>query len=234
METNIRTETLRIGGMTCVHCQNTIEKKLRGLEGVQKAEVRYGAGTAKVTYDTSRVSSKALVEAVEGLGYTARGDGDVVPAAIYRSLGLLAVIVALYLILESLGVLNWLSPSRLAQTNMGYGMLFVIGLITSVHCVAMCGGINLSQSLPKEAAFESRLSALKPTMAYNFGRVVSYTAVGFAVGALGSVFTFSNAAQGLLKLIAGAFMIVMGLNMLDIFPWLKRIQPRMPRIFARK
>lgn len=28
---------------------------------------------------------------------------------------------------------------------MSYGLLVVIGLLTSVHCVAMCGGINLSQ-----------------------------------------------------------------------------------------
>jgi uncharacterized membrane protein len=31
-------------------------------------------------------------------------------------------------------------------------MLFVIGLITSVHCIAMCGGINLSQTLQKASS----------------------------------------------------------------------------------
>jgi hypothetical protein len=28
---------------------------------------------------------------------------------------------------------------------MGFGVLFVVGLLTSLHCVAMCGGINISQ-----------------------------------------------------------------------------------------
>jgi len=31
MESSIKTETLRIGGMTCIHCQNTIERTLRGM-----------------------------------------------------------------------------------------------------------------------------------------------------------------------------------------------------------
>lgn len=236
MEAGIKTEIIRVGGMTCIHCQNTIEKKLRGIKGVQKAEVRYSAGTAKVIYDGSMVSTQALGAAIEGLGYTVRGTEGAKSAAVYRSLGLLLIIAALYVVLESFGILNLLAPTQLAEANMGFGMLFVIGLITSVHCVAMCGGINLSQSLPKGAdgKGESRFAALRPSLAYNVGRVLSYTIVGFLVGGLGSVISFSNAAQGILKLVAGAFMIIMGLNMLDVFPWLKRIQPRMPRIFARK
>lgn len=234
MESNWKTETLRIGGMTCMRCQDAIENTLCGMEGVRKAEARYSEGIAKVTYNASIVSPAAFAAAIEGLGYTVREDREDKRGIRYRSAGLLSIIIALYVVLEALGVLNWLSPSRLAQTNMGYGMLFVIGLITSVHCVAMCGGINLTQSLPRGAASADRISALRPAMAYNLGRVISYTAIGFAVGALGSVISFSNAAQGVLKLIAGAFMILMGLNMLDVFPWLKRFQPRMPRFFAGK
>ena len=38
--------------------------------------------------------------------------------------------------------------------------------------------------------------------------------------------------QGIIKFIAGIFMIIMGLNMLGIFPWLRRFQPRIPFLFA--
>ena len=61
----------------------------------------------------------------------------------------LAVILFLYALLQHFGILNLLAPGQLADTKMGYGMLFVIGLITSVHCIAMCGGINLSQCIPQ-------------------------------------------------------------------------------------
>lgn len=93
---------------------------------------------------------------------------------------MLACIVALYLLMDYTGVLNLLVPSQLADGSMGYGMLFVIGLITSVHCIAMCGGINLSQCLPKEGE-PNRLGAVW----YNLGRVVSYTLAGFILGLVG-------------------------------------------------
>nr|HMM32778.1 sulfite exporter TauE/SafE family protein [Clostridia bacterium] len=101
--------------------------------------------------------------------------------------------------------------------------------------VAMCGGINLSQCIPQnEAREQGKLSALRPTFLYNLGRVISYTVVGFIVGAIGSAITFSNTLQGILKLIAGVFMIIMGINMLGIFPWLKKLNPRMPGFLSRK
>jgi len=35
-------------------------------------------------------------------------------------------------------------------------------------------------------------------------------------------------------IISGVFMVIMGLNMLNIFPVLRKITPRMPKIFGRK
>lgn len=230
----IRTAQLRIGGMTCVSCQNKIEKKLRCTDGVKSAKVSYSAGTASITYDADVLSLKDIAAVIQKLDYAVlTGKGRRKSGAI-RAAGLLIIIAALYALLAQFGILNLLVPSRLAETNMGYGMLFVIGLLTSVHCVAMCGGINLSQCIPRGegGAGESRLAALRPTFLYNFGRVISYTAVGFIVGALGSAITFSTALQGALKLLAGVFMVIMGLNMLGIFPWLRRLNPRLPKALA--
>nr|HML49045.1 sulfite exporter TauE/SafE family protein [Clostridia bacterium] len=236
MESGIKTKRLRIGGMTCVNCENKIEKKLRNTAGVQSVKVSYGAGCADIVYDTDVISLKDIRAVIERLDYRVLAEKESRASDKSRIAGLLLIIAALYFLMQQLGVLNLLVPSRLAEANMGYGMLFVIGLITSVHCVAMCGGINLSQCMPRTEARgdEGRLAALRPTFLYNLGRVISYTAVGFAVGALGSAVTFSNAMQGVLKLTAGLFMVIMGMNMLGIFPWLRKLNPRMPRIFARK
>ncbi len=235
MKAGVRAEKLHIDGMSCVNCQNKIEKKLRSTAGVQTADVSYAAGTAAVTYDADVVSVEKLAAIIQKLGYQVVA-GRHQSGSAMRSAGLLLAIAALYMLLEHFGFLNLLAPSQLAETNMEYGMLFVIGLITSVHCVAMCGGINLSQCIPKSEAPESagRFSSLRPAFLYNLGRVLSYTAVGFVVGALGSVVTFSPAAQGVLKLIAGGFMVLMGLNMLGIFPGLRALTPRMPKGIARR
>ncbi|MEY8353594.1 sulfite exporter TauE/SafE family protein [Lachnospiraceae bacterium 54-53] len=237
MGSGVKTVKLRIGGMTCISCQNKIEKKLRNTAGVEKAEVSYDTGTASVTYDGDIISYKSIVGIIEKLDYEVLADKKRQGQDPNRAIGILLIIVSLYMLIQQFGLLNLLAPSQLADAKMSYGMLFVIGLVTSVHCVAMCGGINLSQCIPKGEEGDgekSFFSTFRPTFLYNLGRVVSYTAIGFLVGALGSAITFSNTLQGVLKLVAGVFMVIMGINMLGIFPWLRRLNPRIPAVFARK
>ena len=237
MGSTVKTKGLRIGGMTCISCQNKIEKKLRNTAGIVNAEVSYNEGTASVTYDTDMISYQSIVGIIEHLDYKVLTDQEKQGMNGGKVTGILLIIVALYMLIQQTGLLNLLSPKQLADESMSYGMLFVIGLVTSVHCVAMCGGINLSQCIPKtseETSGGGRFSSLRPTFLYNLGRVVSYTAVGFLVGALGSAVTFSTTLQGVLKLAAGFFMVIMGINMLGIFPWLRRLNPRMPAFIAKR
>ncbi|MDR1299799.1 MAG: sulfite exporter TauE/SafE family protein [Oscillospiraceae bacterium] len=234
MGSGVKNVKLSIGGMTCVNCQNKIEKRLRGAAGVKSAAVSYSAGTADITYDADIISLGDIIGEINKLNYQAAPPEERKRQGANRTAGILIAIAALYVLIRQSGLLSLLVPSRLAEANMSYGMLFMIGLITSVHCAAMCGGINLSQSVSYAARRGGRFAALRPALLYNLGRVISYTSVGAVVGALGSAITFSNAAQGALKLIAGVFMVIMGINMLGIFPWLRRFNPRMPKIFAGK
>lgn len=232
---------LRITGMTCANCQDKIEWTLCSTPGVQSAKVSYVDATADVAFDAELLSRKDIVAIIEALDYGIESEThskNKNPTETFnrrRTVGIVFIIAALYVLLQQFGILNLLSPGQLAEANMSYGMLFVIGLITSVHCVAMCGGINLSQCIPQnETEPGNTLAAFRPTFLYNLGRVLSYTAVGFLVGALGSVITFSSVLQGALKLAAGVFMMMMGINLLGMFPQLRRLTPRMPRIFAQK
>ncbi|MCL1947302.1 MAG: sulfite exporter TauE/SafE family protein [Chitinivibrionia bacterium] len=249
MDDALKTEKLRIGGMTCMHCQNIIEKNLKNTDGVQNVAVSYKAGTATITYKTDVVSIEKIRSIIEETGYVvlpANSANGISESNIHRVAGFLISIAALYMLLDYFGVLNVLVPSQLADSRLGYGMLFVIGLITSVHCIAMCGGINLSQSipLPQESAQnenQSKISAFIPAFMYNSGRVVSYTAIGFVLGFVGMLFGgdgsnvgLSVTTQGTLKLVAGVFMVIMGINMLNIFPWMRSIIPGMPKIFNGK
>lgn len=236
MEPSVRHRQLRIGGMTCISCQNKIVQRLRDTAGIRCAEVSYSKGTAEIDYDTDLVTLKTIYSIIEELDYEVLSGGSRETQS-SRGLGLVLIIAAIYLLLERSGLLNLLAPSQLADARMGYGMLFIIGLVTSVHCVAMCGGITLSQCIPRPADTTGEaapLSTLRPALLYNLGRVVSYTAMGFLVGGLGSAITFSNTMQGVLKLGAGVFMVIMGLNMLNIFPWLRRLNPRLPAFLRRR
>ncbi|GHV79499.1 heavy metal-associated domain-containing protein [Spirochaetia bacterium] len=224
METGIQTRTLRIGGMTCVNCQNRIERKLRSTPGIEGAEVSYNAGTASVRYNAEIITIREIAAIIETLDYSVQTGADPKPDA-YRTAGILIIIFAAFMLIQNSGLLTFFNKFPLAESGMGYGMLFLIGIITSVHCLAMCGGINLSQCLP-------HTDTLRPSLLYNLGRVISYTAVGIIVGALGSVISFSGAMRGVVQLAAGVFMVVMGINMLGVFPALRRFNLRMPKIFV--
>lgn len=231
----------RIGGMTCVNCENRIERKLRRTAGVKEVQADYNTGTVRIAFDPDLISFRDITSVIEKLGYEVLTEEQAEQTKISRTVSLLVIIIALYMILQRSGVLNRLVPGQLADSKMGYGMLFLTGMLTSVHCIAMCGGINLSQCIPRTAeGNDSRYSAYIPTFLYNLGRVISYTVIGFILGAVGmaaggaSGTGISVFVQGVIKLLAGAFMVIMGISMLGIFPWLRRFQLRMPKIFAVK
>jgi sulfite exporter TauE/SafE/copper chaperone CopZ len=248
VEQRLIRKILQIGGMTCTSCEMRIENRLKKIEGVIGVKAIYSSSNVYVTYDAGVVGLDAIIEAIEKLDYIVKNapgsragadqprekkkaSGDKMPVS--HLLGIGIIVFALYVIIKNTVGFNFIPQ---VNQNMGYGILFVVGLITSLHCIAMCGGINLSQcvSYKRAEADAGGLSKLKPSIMYNTGRVISYTIVGGIVGALGSVISFSGTAKGIVAVLSGVFMVIMGLNMLNIFPWLRRLNPRMPRIFGER
>ena len=215
-----------IGGMTCVNCQNKIETALLHTAGIETARVSYQNGTADLVYDPDWITLEEIQQVIRDAGYEVLSEKARNKQKPGRAAHILIVIAVLYALLENSGILNRLVPSQLADTRMGYGMLFVIGLLTSVHCIAMCGGINVA------SAGNARRSAIL----YNLGRVVSYTLVGAIVGALGSAFSLSTAVQAGIQLFAAAFMLAMALNLLGCFRFLPslRLPGRLSGLFRSR
>lgn len=146
--------------------------------------------------------------------------------------GIGIILFAFYIIIKNTVGFNFVPQ---IDQSMGLGILFVIGLLTSLHCIAMCGGINLSVCMKYNTDGDgSKFGKMKPAALYNLGRVISYTLIGGLVGALGSAITFSGRAKGIIAVLSGIFMVVMGLNMLNIFPWLRKFNPRLPKFLGRK
>jgi sulfite exporter TauE/SafE/copper chaperone CopZ len=234
-EQGLQKRSFRIGGMFCIQCRNTIEKELKKTAGVRDAKVNYRTGAASVSYDGEAVGFDKISGVIESLGYRTleeRGKAGFQSRTIPQIAGTLAVIFALFMLMRVFTTGKLAAAFPLAQEGMGYGMLLVIGLLTGVHCIAMCGGINLSQTL--RGKYTGKYSLLLPSILYNGGRLVSYTAVGVIVGSLGSVITLSGHFKGMMQLIAGIFMVIMGINMTGLFPALRRLSLYMPNVFAKK
>ncbi len=251
-----------VDGMTCSSCEKRVEKALLALAGVYEARTRASLSEVMVYYDPDLVTREAIHDGIRAAGYQVRDEAPAAPVAAaggssgaarwkanaaYRFLGLLAVVAAVYFMIRSTVGFTFLPT---VTQSMGDGLIFVVGLLTSLHCVAMCGGIVLSQGLKRrvdeggptvrdgtvtlpdaDSPVASPLrQRLMPSLQYNAGRVVSYTIIGGIVGGLGSLFSLSTTLKGVMPVIAGAFMLFLGVRMLGVFPWLSRLKVRLPSL----
>ena len=90
---------------------------------------------------------------------------------------------------------------------------FLVGLLGGGHCVGMCGGIvsAVSMHLPNQTKNQPKILFL---IAYNAGRILSYTLAGVLAGLLGASSFFLNHVlpiQHLLYFISSLILILLGL-----------------------
>ena len=93
------------------------------------------------------------------------------------------------------------------------GAIFMASLIGSPHCAGMCSGIvALSAGIDQTRARDWRRALLAP-LAYNLGRLGTYTALGAIAGAFGNAIDLAGSAAGIQRtamIVAGTGMIVIG------------------------
>ena len=94
----------------------------------------------------------------------------------------------------------------------GYLAVFLIGLLGGTHCVSMCGGIVGALSMQVQAP------GCRPQwplhLAYNLGRIGTYTLLGAGVGLLGSVGLLYDGmlpVQMTLYVLANLMLVALGL-----------------------
>jgi copper chaperone len=72
---NKKETILDVEGMSCGSCVRHVEGALRGLEGIEKVEVRLREGKVKVDHDPSLATTEQLIEALDDAGYPAHAQG---------------------------------------------------------------------------------------------------------------------------------------------------------------
>jgi len=108
--------------------------------------------------------------------------------------------------------------------------LLIIGLLSSLHCLGMCGGIMgaLSLSLPAQVR-ENRIRVSLFVLLYNLGRLSSYMVAGALAGAFGvEVLQLlgldSDNAHHMLRLAGVIMMVLIGAYLAGWFPQLIKVE----------
>lgn len=104
----------------------------------------------------------------------------------------------------------------------------VMGILGGAHCVAMCGGVVsvLSAAQPQPAR-GSLLRQVPFVLAYNTGRIVSYTIAGLVAGGAGaaaSAWFPLRSGQWILRLFAALTMLAVGLHLAGLFRSFRRLE----------
>ncbi len=63
-------QTFKIKGMHCASCAGIIEKTFKKQAGVTSAEVNYGTESAKIAFDSEKITPHHLSQSIEPLGYS--------------------------------------------------------------------------------------------------------------------------------------------------------------------
>lgn len=234
---------LKIHGMHCASCEVIIERKFRHIAGVEKVHVSHHNGKAELFCSTDP-NIHQLDSLVKGDGYRVslwENHHQVVHPETHKNTwkdyfqmgGIFLVIVSTYYILRQFDLL----PTIAISENMNYGVVFLIGLFAAVStCIAVVGGLLLAVA-EKHNELHLELSGIqkfRPHIYFNAGRVIGYTVFGALVGGLGSVLVLSPQVNGYLILLTSLVMLLLGFQLLHLFPWLRRFSPKMPKFIGHK
>ena len=206
---------VKIDGITCDNCRNKIKKELLCLDNIK--EVNINKNIAKITY-INNINEIKIIDTINELGYFTKKDYISKNIKDLNSniklkefiIILISILLTIFLIRKIFGY-DIFNVIPTINDNITYGMLFITGLLTSIHCISMCGAINLMATYNKE----NKINLKRPIL-YNLGRLVSYTLLGGVVGFIGSIISINEVINGIIIIVASILMILMSLSMLNI------------------
>ncbi|MCR4278844.1 MAG: sulfite exporter TauE/SafE family protein [bacterium] len=213
-----------VRGTKCKSCEVIIERELARQEGITSAIVSHNKHTLELeTENDHEFTSLQLTEILSPHGYTI-GNKDKEKYHGKEKInwkrmgGILVLIIATYLVLDRTGIF------RLSQSSAEPASLisvFVIGLIASISsCTAVVGGLvaAVASAVAKDQETFSKLERFRPHILFNVGRVVGFAFFGMLIGLLGSVIQLNTTLNGFFVIFIALLMIVIGINLLDLFP----------------
>ena len=243
MSQSLKILKLKIDGMHCASCEVLIERKFKKVSGVEKVSVNYASGKAEIIC-SSYPNLHELNNLVKSDGYQVfllQDKNDLTQNINHKNTwkdysqmgGIFLVIISSYYLLKEFDFI----PSISISEGMSYGVVFLVGLLAATStCIAVVGGLLLAVS-EKFSEMNPQMTGLqkfRPHIYFNIGRILGYTVLGGLVGGLGSFITLSPQVNGYLMIVVSLVMLLLGFQLLHLFPRLQRFSPKMPKFISHK
>ena len=221
-----------VQGMHCKACVLLTESELLEIPNIVSAKTNLSQNTVEITGDFGDKSPELIAgelsSALSKHGYSLSMEKQTTEkkwsdfkVAVPIALAFLIV----FFLLQKIGLVNLVGGD-----NVTYGTAIIIGVIASLSsCMAVVGGLVLSMS----ATFAKENDKIKPQILFHLGRILSFFILGGVIGAIGSAFTLNLGTTFALDLIIGLVMLILGINLLDVFHFSKKLTPSMPKFLSK-
>ncbi|KKQ86373.1 MAG: Heavy metal transport/detoxification protein [Berkelbacteria bacterium GW2011_GWA2_38_9] len=141
------------------------------------------------------------------------------------ALPIAAIVIIGFLLLQKIGWINLINSNKVGPIT-----ALIVGLVASIStCLAIVGGLVLSIS----ANYSKIGQTWRPQAFFHIGRLVGFFILGGLIGLIGSKMQLGLTGNFILNLAVGLVMIILGINLLDLFHWTKKLQITMPKSFSK-
>ena len=227
-----KTYTFHVHGMHCNACVLMTENELKDLPNITHVKSSLHNHSVEVVGDFGNKTPEQIAEELsvplKPHGYTVSVEKQIAAknwADFTIAVPIALAFAVLFVVLQKAGLVNLVNTGSVT-----YATAFFIGIIASLStCMAVVGGLVLSMS----ATFAKEGDTVKPQLLFHAGRIVSFFIFGGIIGAIGAAFTLNTAMTVTLNILIGIVMLILGINLLDVFPWAKKLQPAMPKFIAK-
>lgn len=227
----------KIQGMHCLSCKTLLEAELKDLAGINSVNVNYQTGEATVGYFDDKINQAEIYNKIMKLNYE---PADVSDSSLSNPrinakngylllIGFVLVMIVGYLVISFLGGFEVLGKLT-GGIEVGYGLIFFIGLLAGFHCISMCGSIVVTYST---LCLDDKKRSLWPHWQYNIGRIISYTIIGAILGGFGSFFAINPVFNGIITVMAAILMLLLGISLVTKWSILEKLKIRTPQFVAK-
>lgn len=221
-----------IHGMHCASCVILIEEKLHELQEVHRVKASLAKKELSVVGDFSDRSENEVMsflsQQIEADGYSLsleKERKDRKWSDLLIALPIAILVIILFITLQKIGWVNLINSSKVGPIT-----ALIVGLVASIStCLAIVGGLVLSIS----ANYSKIGQTWRPQAFFHVGRLVGFFILGGLIGIIGSKMQLGLTGNFILSLVIGLVMIVLGINLLDLFHFTKKLQITMPKAFSK-
>ena len=217
-----------IEGMNCNGCQTIIERTINEIEGVKYVKANYKQSSIIVHFDDKKTTLERIQEAIISAGYKT----NLLPTLQQKTRKIVFTLIAFAAIAFTILLAHKYGKNIVfpqINSNTSAAMIFITGLLTGLHCIGMCGSFVIGYTA-KDAKIGRPI--FRSHLMYGIGKTLSYALFGLLFGLVGSMIQITPLVSGISISIAGTFLIIYGLSILNIFSVLKLFRINQPTFIS--